>query len=307
MMSKQKQKKIVGHDRQKNFLRRVLANKQKYHHMMIFSGPAHVGKSALAKAFSKHYIDNEEEGVGLCVWEEVEHISKYDDIVYISPQKVEKKGIVKMKKIGIEEVKKAMNRIVRTGTHERRILIVDDAHMLTISAQNALLKIVEEPPHGVMIIFVTQDTTNILATIRSRAMSLSFELCSEKDMSNLQAIYSHLTVDDVGLAPGQPGLAIQIGDQPELRSELEGYYADLQSYRSWSISERMQYAENLAKDRIRCERCLALWIARTRKSAHEHERYDVLQITSRISNTLKIIQSTNSNARIACENMLLHI
>jgi len=79
------------------------------------------------------------------------------------------------KAIGIEQVRElerfVSRKVPSTGTHHRAILI-EDAHQLTIEAQNALLKTLEEPPAGTLIIMTAQQEQALLPTIRSRAQTI---------------------------------------------------------------------------------------------------------------------------------------
>lgn len=82
------------------------------------------------------------------------------DIFYISPTK---------QSISIDEVRKLKKHIFQKPVHlNSKIIIFKEAHKLTTEAQNALLKILEEPPANVIIILEAHNKENLLLTVRSR-------------------------------------------------------------------------------------------------------------------------------------------
>lgn len=63
-----------------------------------------------------------------------------------------------------------------------RAIIIDSAHLMTIEAQNALLKLLEEPPQGTVLILTVNDERGVLPTIRSRAQSIPMGRVSRADL-----------------------------------------------------------------------------------------------------------------------------
>ena len=68
---------------------------------------------------------------------------------------------------------------------EYKIYILDEAHMLSTSAQNSLLKIVEEPPSYVKFFFCTTDANKVLPAIKTRCQNFNLKKVSEKDINNI--------------------------------------------------------------------------------------------------------------------------
>ncbi len=82
------------------------------------------------------------------------------DIFYVSPAK---------QSISINEIRNLKKHIFQKPVHlPSKIIIFKEAHKLTTEAQNALLKILEEPPENVIIILEAQNKENLLPTVRSR-------------------------------------------------------------------------------------------------------------------------------------------
>jgi DNA polymerase-3 subunit gamma/tau len=68
---------------------------------------------------------------------------------------------------------------------EYKIYILDEAHMLSTSAQNSLLKIVEEPPSYVKFFFCTTDANKVLPAIKTRCQNFNLKKVSEKDINKI--------------------------------------------------------------------------------------------------------------------------
>ncbi|MCX7766288.1 MAG: AAA family ATPase [Candidatus Sumerlaeia bacterium] len=67
---------------------------------------------------------------------------------------------------------------------KRKVYIIDEVHMLSTSAFNALLKTLEEPPPKVVFIFATTEPEKIPETIKSRCQQFSFEPVSAEDLTH---------------------------------------------------------------------------------------------------------------------------
>ncbi len=85
--------------------------------------------------------------------------------------------------IGIDAAREAKHFLSqRPAVGAYRVLIIDDAEMLTTEAQNALLKVTEEPPAGSLIIFIASHADGILPTILSRVQSIYFGSIKEGEI-----------------------------------------------------------------------------------------------------------------------------
>ncbi|MEJ5997782.1 DNA polymerase III subunit gamma and tau [Corynebacterium sp. H130] len=87
---------------------------------------------------------------------------------------------------GVEDMRELRDRAFYAPAESRyRVFIIDEAHMITSSGANALLKVVEEPPEHLIFIFATTEPENILPTIRSRTHHYPFRLLTPPDMRGL--------------------------------------------------------------------------------------------------------------------------
>lgn len=166
---------ILGHKRQIDILQRAYT-RNKLAHSYIFSGPSGVGKKLTAKAFAKALnCEDTIEGditessrfqsCGECPSCQSIEEGTHLNYILVEPEK----GIIKIEQV--RDVLKSLSYKVDKGT---RVVLIDDAHTLNTSAQNALLKTLEEPPQNTVLILVTSRTQDFLTTILSRCQRISF-------------------------------------------------------------------------------------------------------------------------------------
>ncbi len=98
---------------------------------------------------------------------------------------------------GIDEVRNLRENVKYAPTRgKHKIYIIDEVHMLTDPAFNALLKTLEEPPSKVMFIFATTEPHRILATILSRCQRFDFKRITHKEiMDHLKGICAKESID----------------------------------------------------------------------------------------------------------------
>ena len=86
---------------------------------------------------------------------------------------------------GIDEVRSLREGVKYRPIHSRnKVIIIDEVHMLTVPAFNALLKTLEEPPPNTVFIFATTEFHKVPATIVSRCQHFEFKKISQKDITN---------------------------------------------------------------------------------------------------------------------------
>ena len=128
----------------------------------------------------------------------------------------------------IEQVRDLIERLgVRPSRGPRRIAIVDDAETLNLSAQNALLKTLEEPPGYTMMILVTSSERALLDTVRSRLRPVRFGPLSLTEISGVLISHGKLDPERASaIAPLARGsvaraMALAQGEEPPVRELID--------------------------------------------------------------------------------------
>ena len=90
------------------------------------------------------------------------------------------------KSVGIDTIRAIKEAAYITPSElEFKLFIIDDAHLMTVQAQNALLKLLEEPPKSVYFMLLCGNIANILTTVRSRAPTLRMQLFDDDELDRL--------------------------------------------------------------------------------------------------------------------------
>jgi len=126
--------------------------------------------------------------------------------------------------ISIESIRQLQSfvRLKTTGLAQwRRAILIQDAHFLTIEAQNAFLKLLEEPPNDTIIILTVVNQTNLLPTILSRAPVIDIKAASKAQAIEHFSKYNEATVIRAFLIScGQIGLMTKLLDKNQNQDML---------------------------------------------------------------------------------------
>jgi DNA polymerase-3 subunit gamma/tau len=162
---------VVGQEPVVRTLRNAIRN-QRLAHAFVFSGPRGVGKTTVARILAKAV--NCEQGPTETPCNECVHCREIRDGVSLDVREIDGAS-----NRGIDEVRELRENIKFAPVSCRyKIYIIDEVHMLTREAFNALLKTLEEPPGHTLFIFATTETSKIPATILSRCQCHDFRRAS---------------------------------------------------------------------------------------------------------------------------------
>jgi DNA polymerase-3 subunit gamma/tau len=159
---------LIGQEHIANTLRNAIA-KKRVGHAYLFSGPRGIGKTSAARIFAKAL--NCEHGptgkpCGTCTFCREIAEGRSLDLVEIDGASNRR----------IDEVRQLRENVRFVPSSARyKIYIIDEVHMLTTEAFNALLKTLEEPPEHVVFIFATTEVQKVPQTIRSRCQQFVFK------------------------------------------------------------------------------------------------------------------------------------
>ncbi len=178
-----------------NALRTAVAE-GRHGHAYLFSGPRGTGKTSTARVLAKALnCENPTNGEpdGTCTsCKDIEAGRSFDlhELDAASNNKV-------------DDIRELINRVALGSPGRTKVYILDEVHMLTSGAENALLKTLEEPPDHVVFVLATTEPLKVVSTIRSRTQHYHFHLLPAAELED----HLRWVIDDAGLDVDDDGIA----------------------------------------------------------------------------------------------------
>lgn len=226
-------KGIVGNAPQQEYLSRVIDADQ-LAHAYCFSGSSGVGKRLVVEAIAGHFLEG--------------NIESHPNVVQIK-RLVDEKTEKKKESISVEQIRTLRERLsLSSFGGGKKIAIIHEADTMTIAAQNALLKTLEEPTEDTHIFLLVSDPKRLLDTILSRSVHLRFQRVPREDICSLlrdKGLSKERAHMLAGLVDGRPVL---------IDSVLETHKEEMQerldrglSFIEGNVALRLREAEKIAK------------------------------------------------------------
>jgi len=236
---------ITGHATQLATLTQAL-EQDRLHHAYVFIGPEGIGKRTLAFCLTKaiHCAESAHDFCGACASCVKIENRNHPDVRLIEP-------LAGKKDISIEQVRaleKELN--YRAFSGQKKIAIIDPAASMNFSAQNALLKTLEEPPAGSMLILIATSAGGLLPTLLSRCLRLTFTPLTEADVTRHLVERKRMSAERAKLLAsislGSLGRALspEMDEVGQKRAAWVDALAAARVSGGWA-----SFAEELAKDR----------------------------------------------------------
>lgn len=264
-----KLQQIVGHSGILTELERDLQT-DNVSHAYLFAGPQHLGKMTTAHWFASKLLcadvsdDQRKEAErsierlthpdllvldqlwidGVCDdWNVIARTSN------VQQDHRAKKPPAKTDIISIDDIRALQNRLYETAIGKHKCCIIRSAERMRAEAANAFLKILEEPPPGLVFILTTQALSSLLPTLISRTRILRFRSIPHKDISPL---LDGVSDDDrkfiLRVAQGAPGIVRSFRDSPELlRVHSQIHAKAISFWQTSSLKDRLQILKPLQK------------------------------------------------------------
>ena len=284
-----------------NFAKKYLTNSIKSNmvsHAYMFEGPNGIGKNTMARELAAILL-------------EMENLFNSPDYIEIKPDG---------NSIKIAQIRKLQSDILVKPYKSYKIYVIDEAQKMTVEAQNALLKTLEEPPKYAIIILITDNKESLLDTIKSRCEIIKFTPIP------MQVVASYLTMNGIdskrasllaNFSRGSMKKAIELSESEEfhlMREEVQKY---VETFLNGNLIEIMDIQSSIEKYKDQITNVLDLLINYFRDIMMVKENVDNSMIInldrlifvknmsnkttySQLSKIIDIIEETKNKLRSNC-------
>ncbi len=269
----------------------TLATSSRMPQSYLFSGPRQLGKFLVAFEFARKLAGGDAA------------TSVAEDDIFIIGRSQESASAPSPASLSVAEIRQAEVFLSRfPGGGRYRVVIIDGAERLTHAAENALLKMLEEPNSTSVIILVTHLPGRLLSTVRSRLFGVIFDPLSTEE---LRAYFTGAEVPDFFYSLGLPGLIALAIEHPEAFDHLKDHWRKLFQLSRLTWSERFGLAQILANETEDLPGVLEVWIAglSRQRRAQMMESTDFADFLSVALETLDRVSQREGNSRLLLEKL----
>lgn len=288
-------------------------------HAYLFYGPEGTGKKKGAEIFARLLNcerPREAEPCDTCSACKRIIEGNYPDIIKIKPEG---------KSLKISQIR-PLSEKAHFKCYEGRfkVIMIDDAHLLTTEAANSLLKVLEDPPQDTVFLLLTEDTGKIPITVISRCQPIPFNGLDEESIREILSKQGIIPKVPLSLARGSVGRAFEMEKKLNGSQLLTNVTQMLRDIKNLGYKGVFNWAEELEKNREMMEAFLDILaiIYRDRlvwTITGDRElllNKDMMQVEQETVDYLRAIEaiekvhyqlSINANTRLALEVLLLKI
>jgi len=279
-------KKIIGNNHiQERFSR--LLREDALSHAYIFQGPRFLGKQTFAQRIAEDFLGGD---------------SQQKNALY-------RRVIPNEKRVIDAESIRDIRRKARLGSG-RKVFVIDDSHCMTTVAQNALLKILEEPRDDVLFILVTDAVGGLLPTVFSRCEKITFRESSLSDFSQAFSPQEWGRYEGIArMAFGKPGVFFSLLEDEEERRRREMFFQVFASFEKRKVYEIMQFAKRLHEQPEKIQTFLEDWIEYYRYACREGDVSHRVAYTriEKLHTSLNTLKRTGASPRLLLESLFLSL
>lgn len=252
---------ILGHDNIIAQLKNAVAG-NKVSHAYILNGEDDSGKNMIAGAFAQALLceKGEPDGCGTCHFCKQVLSGNNPDLIYIKHEKPASIGVEDVREQLVEDV------LIKPYNGKYKVYIVDEAEKMTVQAQNAILKTIEEPPAYSVILFLTNNAEVFLPTIISRC--IIFNLRPLREDVIMEHLISQYKIPEyqakicASYSQGKLGRAIKLATSEEFSRIKEEAIKLVKNVYSYDIVDLIEEVKAVAEFKISATEyidLLAMW------------------------------------------------
>jgi DNA polymerase-3 subunit delta' len=273
---------ILGHKKQLSFLKKILES-EKVPHAILFSGQEKLGKKKVAFEFAS--------------WILKENPLSHPDFILLEP---------KEQMLSIEKIRDLNYHLSLTPVRgKNKVAIIDDAHLMTIEAQNCFLKQLEEPTINTLLILISSFPEILLPTIRSRCQQIKFFPLKREEIERFledQKIPEKKEL--LKISQGRPGILFEILKKPQKLNLIEERKKILKNLPKMSVFEKFEFLKKV--DNVYFLENLFFYFRKKYQEDLE-EKEKALEILKSIEKTQLLLSVLKVDKRMAMENLILKI
>lgn len=225
-------------------------------HAYILSGEAGMGKRTLANALALTLLCERGTADPCMECHGCRQVlsGNHPDLIYVTHEKPSS--------IGVDEIREQINDTIQVRPYNGgyKIYIVNEAEKMTVQAQNALLKTIEEPPAYAVILLLTSNEDAFLPTILSRCVQL--KLKPLRDSVVKEHLIQKLSLNEnqaemyASFARGNLGKAMSLSESGEFQQLYEGMLDLLKNIKEMDISRLLESISKMKEEHAEIRECL---------------------------------------------------
>ena len=297
---------FFGYQKQQDFLWNAF-KKERLAHAYLFSGEEEIGKKTLALNFIKSVFCGKKENrpCNRCLSCRMIDQLNHPDFVFLGGKEQE---------IKMGDIKNLCQRLILKASFSPfKAGLIDNAHLMNTSAENSLLKTLEEPK-GPTVLFLISSRPNLLSeTIRSRVQQIKFSLLSESEISDL--VTEKITEEEkareiIFLSRGRAGRAIRLIEDNDFFQKEKSAGAEFEMISKLDLAQKFDLAKSLSQQAF-AEK-LTCWLVYLRRDLFQkvksgEETLNLIGKIRAIERAIYVSSKTNANKKVILENLMLKI
>ncbi len=308
---------IIGHKKQQELLKKTIEH-GKIPHALFFCGEQGLGKKIVAIEFIKllncRFPLNGEPCMTCRTCREIEK-NIYPELTFVEVGDGEKE-------IKVAQIRALRSHLVlRSFDGSFKTIIIDNAELLNQEAQNAFLKLLEEPRGKTVFILIAEHSDALLSTILSRVQVLRFYSVPKQEIKKFlmgKKLSENQATSITAFSWGRPGRAINFLEDPKEFEKEKQKVKEITQLINADLAFRFQYAKNIS-EKEELQDILDLWLRYFRAlllgkfkvaDSKLKIKYSLSQLEKIVGSIIDIrylLSSTNVNAKIALEMLMLEL
>lgn len=245
---------IIGHDRVKEHLQKAIEY-HKVSHAYILAGEQGMGKKTIAKAFAMTLLCERSDREPCMECHACRQVlaGTHPDVIWVTHEKAS---------IGVDEIRTQIKDTIEIKPYSStyKLYLVDEAETMTVQAQNALLKTIEEPPAYAVLFLLTTNPEVFLPTILSRCISLKLRPLKNHAVSAYLMEQHSVSEEQANLyaafARGNLGKAVQIASSEQFSLLFQQVLTLLKKVKEMDIGMLLDFIRSLQENHLDLYECL---------------------------------------------------